>query len=109
MAQQSPDSEPEQSLKSDESAPAEEGIEVYVAQEVVDESSTETRPETVVVSDDVVCNYETPTGSRIKVRVCRSRTVVDEHSKAVQQRLEEMRRQTPITGNPPGMVGPNNP
>ena len=89
--------------------PGGDSIEAYAAPEVSAESSTEMQPEAVVVSDDVVCNYETPTGSRIKVRVCRSRAVVDEHSKAVQQRIEEMRRQTPITSNPPGMTGSSNP
>ena len=55
-------------------------------------ATTTQQPRQALVSpNDVICTRETPTGSRVAVRVCRSRAEVEQREIEDRQMLREMR------------------
>ena len=75
-------------LAHDSQAESTQGIEEFEAPNV-GETPPEMIPRAAKVESPVVCERVTPTGSRIPVRVCRSRAEIEEREKADQKMLRE--------------------
>jgi len=51
----------------------------------------------VASASDIVCTREVPTGSRVAVRVCRSRAEIEERQTQDRDTLREMRTESAMT------------
>lgn len=78
----------QEAAEPDTGTPAEEGIEV-VAVPGVSPASAGTAKAATGSSSEVVCRREIPTGSRLAVRVCRTRAEIDARQQRDQAWLDE--------------------